>query len=75
MVPPASLPYPSLFPITPLLGIAEVGREQFCARFHRGHMRDIAYNARRQKIATAAENSIKIIDTREWKVNPFWNLF
>jgi WD40 repeat protein len=45
----------------------EIGREQFCARFHKDSLRDIAYCASKHKVATAGENQIKIVDMRDWQ--------
>lgn len=47
--------------------LEEVGREQFCARFHRDSLRDIAYCEERHKVATAGENQIKIVDMVDWQ--------
>ena len=49
----------------------EIGRERFCARFHRDALRDIAYCPRKHKVATAGENQIKIVDMKDWK--EVWN--
>lgn len=45
----------------------EIGREQFCARFHMDGLRDIAYAPHRHQVATAGDSVIKIVDMREWR--------
>lgn len=47
----------------------EIGREQFCARFHKDSLRDLAYTAAggRHRVATAGENLVKIVDLKDWK--------
>lgn len=45
----------------------EIGREQFCARFHSDSLRDIAYCPIRHQVATAGESEIKLIDMRDWQ--------
>lgn len=44
----------------------EIGREQFCARFHKDSLRDIAYCSLRHQVATAGENQIKLVDMKDW---------
>jgi hypothetical protein len=51
-----------------LTELSEIGREQFCAQYHRDSLRDMAFSAARNKIATCGANSIKIIDMTTWKV-------
>eukprot|EP00455_Lapot_gusevi_P056735 TRINITY_DN9506_c0_g2_i6.p1 TRINITY_DN9506_c0_g2~~TRINITY_DN9506_c0_g2_i6.p1 ORF type:complete len:408 (-),score=35.91 TRINITY_DN9506_c0_g2_i6:29-1252(-) len=47
--------------------LTEIGREQFCAKFHKDNLRDIAYCPTRHKVATCGDNCIKIVDMQEWK--------
>lgn len=46
----------------------EIGKEQFCAKFHAGELRDIAYCPVTQKIASCGDSSVKLIDMTDWKV-------
>jgi hypothetical protein len=47
----------------------EIGREQFCAKFHNDELRDIAHCPAVQRVATCGDNCIKLIDmTDNWKV-------
>ena len=45
----------------------EIGREQFCARFHKDSLRDLAYDPIKHKVATAGEHHIKIVDMKDWQ--------
>ena len=47
----------------------EIGREQFCARFHRDCLRDLAYTSSQgmHRVATAGDNLVKVVDLRDWK--------
>jgi WD repeat-containing protein 19 len=45
----------------------EIGREQFCAKFHDDQLRDIAYCPIVQRVATCGDNCIKLIDMNDWK--------
>lgn len=47
--------------------LSEIGREQFCARFFKDALRDLAYCPLRHKVATCGDNCIKIIDMLDWK--------
>lgn len=47
--------------------MAEIGREQFCAKFHSDSLRNICYCPIRQKVATCGESSVKIVDMVDWK--------
>ena len=48
--------------------LTEIGREQFCARYHKDTLRDIAYCPSRRNIATCGNQFVKIIDMKDWKV-------
>jgi WD repeat-containing protein 19 len=47
--------------------IEEIGREQFCARFHKETLRDMAYSAVRHEAATCSEHCIKLVNIADWK--------
>jgi hypothetical protein len=49
--------------------MSEIGREQFCAQYHRDSLREIAYSQTRNKIATCNLNCVKIVDMSAWKVS------
>ena len=46
--------------------LSEIGREQWSSRYH-DTLRDIAHNARRNKIATCTANCVKLVDMSTWK--------
>lgn len=48
--------------------LTEIGREQFCAKFHKDSLRDMAYCALRDRVVTCGETCIKIVDMKDWKV-------
>ncbi|CAN0388242.1 unnamed protein product [Ascophyllum nodosum] len=45
----------------------EIGREQYCAKFHSGELRGIALCAATHKLATCGDESVKLIDMRDWR--------
>lgn len=47
--------------------MSEIGREQFCARFHKDNLRDIAYCPLKGAVATCGDNCIKLVGMKDWK--------
>ncbi|CAM9278321.1 unnamed protein product, partial [Scytosiphon promiscuus] len=45
----------------------EIGREQYCAKFHTGELRGIAHCAATHKLATCGDGCVKLIDMRDWR--------
>jgi WD repeat-containing protein 19 len=45
----------------------EIGREQFCAKFHDDQLRDLTHCPATQRVATCGDNCIKLIDMADWK--------
>ncbi|CAM9381731.1 unnamed protein product [Chrysoparadoxa australica] len=45
----------------------EIGREQYCAKFHENDLRDIALCNASKKLATCGDNCVKLIDMEDWK--------
>ena len=46
----------------------EIGREQFCAKYHRDILKDQCYSAVRSVLATCGDNNVlKIVDMSTWK--------
>lgn len=46
----------------------EIGREQYCARFHSEELLDLAHCKTTQKLATCGDNGVlKLIDMRDWR--------
>eukprot|EP00475_Leptophrys_vorax_P037353 TRINITY_DN64238_c0_g2_i1.p1 TRINITY_DN64238_c0_g2~~TRINITY_DN64238_c0_g2_i1.p1 ORF type:complete len:507 (-),score=116.28 TRINITY_DN64238_c0_g2_i1:689-2209(-) len=54
--------------------LSEIGREQFCAKFHADNLKALSYCPVRQKVATIGESSVKIIDMLDWKENQEYQL-
>lgn len=46
----------------------EIGREQFCAKFHMEELRNIAYCPFTNMLASCGDGSVKLIDMNDWQV-------
>ncbi|KAI9919057.1 hypothetical protein PsorP6_011989 [Peronosclerospora sorghi] len=47
--------------------INEIGREQYCAKFHDNSMREIVFNEANGFVATCGDNYIKVVRMSDWK--------
>eukprot|EP00823_Brevimastigomonas_motovehiculus_P006125 TRINITY_DN4893_c0_g1_i1.p1 TRINITY_DN4893_c0_g1~~TRINITY_DN4893_c0_g1_i1.p1 ORF type:complete len:415 (+),score=66.41 TRINITY_DN4893_c0_g1_i1:119-1363(+) len=46
---------------------SEIGREQFCQRFHKDSLHNLAYSPRRHRLVTCSPFWLKVIDMNDWK--------
>jgi WD repeat-containing protein 19 len=46
----------------------EIGREQFCARFHNNELGDLVYSPETGFLASCGDGAVKLIEMDDWRV-------